>query len=117
MNLDKEHMKYRNNSELLQTFQAKLDDLIDDLDSIRYEKKKCENQVEQYQKLIAQKEALLNEKGYSNIKERLDTLSKRLNRIPNLLMDLSKQQGQKESLYARSIKEIEEKEIQKKNKL
>ena len=114
MNLDKEHMKYRNNSELLQTFQAKLDDLIDDLDSIRYEKKKCENQVEQYQKLIAQKEALLNEKGYSNIKERLDTLSKRLNRIPNLLMDLSKQQGQKESLYARSIKEIEEKEIQKK---
>lgn len=115
LELDKKHTKYRSNLELLETFQSKYEDLMDDLDSIRYELKKCKLQVEQYQKMIAQKEALLNEKGYADIKERLNTLSKRLNEIPDLLFDLSKRQGQQESMQARCCKEIEEREVQAEN--
>ena len=113
LQIDRKHTKYLTNLEFLMSLESKMDDLIYDLDSIRYEKKQSENKVEQLLQIIQQKEDLLEEKGYEDIKERLETISKRLNEIPNQLAILSRKDGQQENILEQTKKEIERAEAKR----
>lgn len=58
------HEKYIVNIDLFISLESQLEDLRMDLDSIRYEKKQLEIQLQKLQQLISIKEAQLNEMGY-----------------------------------------------------
>lgn len=68
------HEKYVVNMDLFISLESQLEDLRMDLDSIRFEKKQLEIQLQKLQQLISVKEAQLNEMGYEKIKERMGRL-------------------------------------------
>lgn len=72
------HEKYVVNMDLFISLESQLEDLRMDLDSIRYEKKQLEIQLQKLQQLISVKESQLNEMGYEKIKERMVQIMNRL---------------------------------------
>ena len=82
------HEKYVVNMDLFISLESQLEDLRMDLDSIRFEKKQLEIQLQKLQQLISVKEAQLNEMGYEKIKERMGQIMDRLDEIPKIVSNL-----------------------------
>lgn len=87
------HEKYIVNIDLFISLESQLEDLRMDLDSIRYEKKQLEIQLQKLQQLILVKEAQLNEMGYEKIKERMEQIMNRLDEIPKIISNLYQEDG------------------------
>lgn len=87
------HEKYVVNMDLFISLESQLEDLRMDLDSIRFEKKQLEIQLQKLQQLISVKEAQLNEMGYEKIKERMGQIMDRLDEIPKIVSNLYQEDG------------------------
>ena len=87
------HEKYVVNMDLFISLESQLEDLRLDLDSIRYEKKQLEIQLQKLQQLISVKESQLNEMGYEKIKERMVQIMNRLDEIPKIVSNLYQEDG------------------------
>ena len=100
------HEKYIVNIDLFISLESQLEDLRMDLDSIRYEKKQLEIQLQKLQQLISIKEAQLNEMGYEKIKERMEQIMNRLDEIPKIISNLYQEDGRWQNTQEQCQKNI-----------
>ena len=106
LQMESTHEKYIVNMDLFISLESQLEDLRMDLDSIRYEKKQLENQLQKLQQLISVKESQLNEMGYEKVKERMGQIMNRLNEIPKIISNLSQEDGKWENVHEQCQKDI-----------
>ena len=100
------HEKYVVNMDLFISLESQLEDLRMDLDSIRFEKKQLEIQLQKLQQLISVKEAQLNEMGYEKIKERMGQIMDRLDEIPKIVSNLYQEDGRWQNTQEQCEKDI-----------
>lgn len=106
--MESTHEKYIVNMDLFVSMESQLEDLRMDLDSIRYEKRQLEHQIQKLQQLISIKEAQLNEMGYEKVKERMEQIMHRLDEIPSIVSNLAKEDGKWQNIQEQCKKDIQE---------
>lgn len=95
--------QYCSSYELCSSLQIQLQDIEQDVDTLRAELKMMQTQIEKLETMIKQKEEQLASLGYEDIKKRIDEIQTRLQELP---ISISKKEREDERLSS----EIEQKQ-------
>lgn len=116
LKLENIHKEYRHNLEMCQTYENQLENIQVDMDELRYDLHRLEQQIKANRLEIAKYEEQLQLEDYEAVKAKIEYCIKRLGEIPNEQADCSKKQGSLEESL-RNLETQEQEMREKKEKL